>query len=163
MIAMDRPTPATETSHPDDIDPRAPRLEDETFARPQGTDSEPFTAASRPARPLHPVAEACRIAADKLNGFCPQRVVGEPDMADAAGLVDDLMALAAIMDPVIETVGVYAYGAIGFSARDLSLFRHQLRDALEGNATFVIEEAMRERAETRAEQDTADRIAMRRA
>jgi hypothetical protein len=55
------------------------------------------------------------------------------------------------------------YGAIGFPARDLSLFRNQLRDALEGNATFVIIEAMCERAETRAEQDIADRVAMRRA
>jgi hypothetical protein len=142
----------------------APRLEDETFARPQGTESEPFTAAtSRPPRPPHAVAEACRIAADKLNGFIPQRVVGEPDRADAEGLVDDLMALAAIMDPVIEAVGAYAYGAIGFPARDLSLFRHQLRDALEGNATFVIAEAMRARAESAAEQDIADRVAMRRA
>jgi hypothetical protein len=139
----------------------APRLEDETFARPQGTESEPFTAAT--SRPPHPVAEACRIAANKLNGFIPQRVVGEPDRADAEGLVDDLMALAAIMDPVIEAVGAYAYGAIGFPARDLSLFRHQLRDALEGNATFVIAEAMRARAESAAEQDIADRVAMRRA
>jgi hypothetical protein len=178
--AMD-PHAAEPSLHPDAIGEAAPVLEDETFARPQGSESEPFTGTPRPPgtpcpppppdspqppdalRPPHPVAEACRIAADKLVGFAPKRVVGEPDMADADGLVDDLMALAAIMDPVIEAAGAYAYGAIGFAARDLGLFRNQLRDALEGNATFVIIEAMIERTETAAEQDRADRVAFRRA
>lgn len=61
------------------------------------------------------------------------------DEEDAKSLLDDLDAIVAIIDPIILAIGEYA--GQHFSRIDLSLFSHQLRDALDGNATYEIASA----------------------
>lgn len=92
-------------------------------------------------RAPHPVRKACLEAAVKLAALMPTRIVGEPDMADANALIDDLDAICAIVDPVIAAIGEYAES--NFGRLDRSLFADQLRGALEGNAMFEIEQAAR--------------------
>lgn len=118
---------------------------------------------SHPACP-HPVRTAVQHAVAKLVSFRPARVAGEPDMADARNLADDLLAIAAIIDPVVAAMGEYAQSTIGLTHRHVDdCFRHQLRQALEGNATFVIEDAMRRRAESRHADSGEATAAFRRA
>lgn len=108
-----------------------------------GPDTRPLVAAP------HPVSAAIQGAIVRLLALRPKRVVGEPDPGDAAGLIDDLMAIAAIIDPVIESIGEYARSTVGLSRSDVAdCFRHVLRNALEGNATFVIADALRRRGGT---------------
>ena len=87
------------------------------------------------------VEAAIRSAIAKLAAFRPARIVGAADAADARNLIDDLTALTAIVDPVIAAVGAYA--AENFVGIDRAPFTDQLRGALEGNATFVLEETAR--------------------
>jgi hypothetical protein len=67
------------------------------------------------------------------------RIVGEPDRHDAEELVACLRRLAAIIDPVVAAIGSYANHHFGWV--DQRLFTNQLLNALEGDATFVIQEA----------------------
>lgn len=79
-----------------------------------------------------------------LSNFCrdvtPARVVGEPDRADALNIVDDLKALAERVDRVVAAYGEYAVYSLGMSGKSLTLFRDQLRDALDGSALFMLSE-----------------------
>src|SRR5207244_3646073 len=68
-----------------------------------------------------------------------------PDREDAKALVDDLLAIARIIDPVIEAIGEYAVAH--YRGIDLDCFRGQLLGALEGNATFEIESAVAQELE----------------
>lgn len=81
----------------------------------------------------------------ELAKYClyvkPSRVIGCPDRADALNLIDDLTSFSAKVDAVVEAMGEYADSVIGIGKKDLRLFNRQLTDAIEGNATFVIEEA----------------------
>ena len=93
--------------------------------------------------PDHPVSTAIAAAIGKLAAFRPTRIVGEPDQADAHGLADDLLTLAAVVDPIIEAIGDYAQSALGVPATDVQrYFRDQLRGALDGNATWCITQAV---------------------
>ena len=91
--------------------------------------------------PAHPVEAAVRTAACRLLNLKLARIAGEPHMDDAAALQSDLLAIAAIIDPIIETIGDYAESHFG--KVDMELFRDQVRGAVEGNATFEIEAAGR--------------------
>lgn len=91
--------------------------------------------------PPHPVRAACLTAAVKLVSLIPTRIVGFPDMADARGVIDDLDAVCAIVDPLIKAIGEYAEQHFG--SLDQSLFTDQVLGALDGNATFEIEQAAR--------------------
>jgi len=92
---------------------------------------------------------AIAAAVARLAAFRPTRIVGEPDRADAHGLVDDLMTLAAVVDPIVQAMGDYAQSTLGIPAADVDrYFRHQLRGALEGNATWCITQAVAERQES---------------
>src|SRR5262249_54955707 len=62
---------------------------------------------------VHPVRKACLAAAVKLVSLTPTRIVGEPDMADARGLIDDLDAICTIVDPVVAAIGAYAEAHFG--------------------------------------------------
>jgi hypothetical protein len=87
----------------------------------------------------HPVRVAIVTAVGLLASFRPTRIVGEPDRADAHGLADDLLVIAAIVDPVVQAIGDYAQSTLGVSAADVDrYFANQLRGALEGNATYCI-------------------------
>jgi hypothetical protein len=115
-----------------------------------------------PARPAHPVQAAVNAAIARLAAFTPTRIVGEPDAADANGLIDDLFAMAAIVDPVIAAIGDYADSAIGLPRADRALFVDQLRQALEGNATYVVTRAIEDRIGSRREDAAEARAAFRR-
>lgn len=97
------------------------------------------------SRPVHPVRVAFKEAGLKLACLLPHTIVGEPDMADARGLLSDLDALIAIIDPVIAAIGHYAESHLG--SLDQSLFTDQVLGALDGNATFAIEDVVRKRME----------------
>jgi len=102
----------------------------------------PKIPAAPPAHQVaHPVQHALNAAIARLAGFRPTRIVGEPDMDDAHGLIDDLDIICGIVDPIIAAIGDYA--AENFYGVDRELFRDQLRGALDGNATFDIESAAR--------------------
>ena len=92
--------------------------------------------AQSPQSPLN--AEAQR-AGQRLAALHLTRIVGEPDSADALNLVDDLDAICRIVDPLIECIGDYA--AEHFPNLDRDLFHDQLRGALFGNATYLLEVA----------------------
>src|SRR5262245_24393213 len=107
-------------------------------------------APARDAPPsAHPVRKACLAAAVKLVSLLPTRIVGEPDMADARALIDDLDAICSIVDPMVAAIGHYAES--NFGQLDQSLFTDQLHGALDGNATFEIEQAARRHIGDRAE------------
>jgi len=97
-----------------------------------------------PARSApHPVQAAIHAAIAKLAAFRPTRIVGEPDRADAQAVADDLLAIAAIVDPVVAAIGDYADSTIGLGPKNLDRdFRDQLRGALEGNATYTVVAAL---------------------
>jgi hypothetical protein len=93
----------------------------------------------------HPVEAAAQEAARKLMTLKFARVVGVPDMNDANRAVDDIYAIAAIFDPVIEALGNYAADVFGIPERSMDgCHVDQVRGALEGNLTFLIGEAVRE-------------------
>lgn len=80
----------------------------------------------------------------------PAAIIGEPDMADAKALVDDLEVLAKLVDRLVLAYGEYAVSHLGMSAKHLHpLFTNQLSNALEGNAMFEIEETIRDRIASR--------------
>lgn len=99
-----------------------------------------LTAIPSPAitgSPLDPIVHKAGAALQALR----MTRIGQwrADEEDAKSLLDDLDAIVAIIDPIILAIGEYAdqhFGRI-----DLSLFTHQLRDALDGNATFEIASA----------------------
>jgi len=91
-----------------------------------------------------------------LAKFCagmagqPARIHLDPMPSDYRAFADDLRLLAANLDPLVEAMGEYfAANVPGYV--DLSLFKNQLRDALEGNAIYEIESAAEVLAEDLAE------------
>jgi hypothetical protein len=78
-------------------------------------------------------------AGKQLLNMRTHQIVGEPDRHDAEELVACLRRLAAIIDPVVAAIGSYAGHHFGWV--DQRLFTNQLLNALEGDATFVIEQA----------------------
>ena len=78
-------------------------------------------------------------AGRQLLNMRAHHIVGEPDRHDAEELVACLRRLAAIIDPVVAAIGSYANHHFGWV--DQRLFTDQLLNALEGDATFVIEQA----------------------
>jgi len=104
-----------------------------------GTESEPMYAW-----PINdPVRSAILIAAYKLLCLQPARIVGEPDIHDANALVDDIEALAAILDPIFVAIGDYANSHIGLSRQDRDdCFKDVILRAVQGNATHVIPAAL---------------------
>lgn len=89
-------------------------------------------------RYIHP-NDAIREAAQRLLRVSVHRVPIDPTPADALQLKDDLMEIAAILDPVIESFGTYAQSAFG--PVEMKVFRNVIRDALEGDAEYEIERA----------------------
>lgn len=87
--------------------------------------------------------EQARSAAN-LSGLELHRVVGEATMADAENYIAELEVIARrVADPLIEAIGREAQS--DFHGIDLSLFQNQLLSALQGNATYEIENAASER------------------
>jgi hypothetical protein len=88
---------------------------------------------------LPDLLRAQALASAGIAGHRFHRVYGEATADDAGALIDDLKAVWAMVDPLVEAVGQEAAGA--FSGVDTALFHDQLRGALEGNATHAIESA----------------------
>lgn len=95
--------------------------------------------------PAHPVEIAAQEAARKLLALKFARVVGVPDMTDARNVQDDVRSLWKIFDPVITALGEYAQEHFGIPDKSMDgCHENQVRGALEGNLSFLIEEAVRE-------------------
>jgi hypothetical protein len=67
----------------------------------------------------------------------------DPCRADADALVSDLRLLARHVDALILAYGAYSKFALGVSGSDVKEhFTNTLSNALDGNATFAIEDAV---------------------
>jgi hypothetical protein len=114
-------------------------------------------------RKLEPHEVEINHFAKVLQGILPTRVIGEPDKADADNLIADLLVLARGFDRVIEAYGEYARSTLGISQSDVEEhFRGVAVGALEGNATFVIAEAVKDRIAAREDDEADHAIALRR-
>lgn len=98
-----------------------------------------LTEASRlPGLPAHYTAQA--VAASRLCGTRLARIPLEPTGADALAVRGDIEHIAKrIVDPLIEAIGEHA--SENFPSVDLDHFKEQLFSALDGNATFALEQA----------------------
>jgi hypothetical protein len=73
----------------------------------------------------------------------------EPNRNDIADFQGDLLLIAHHVDRVIESYGEYLSSLGIISENDVrDYFRHQLNNALDGNATFTIERGIEARLET---------------
>lgn len=106
--------------------------------------------ASR-AKGITALQRAQMVAASKLAGIQFTIIRGEADDKDAENLRDDLVALWRIVDPLIEAIGAYAKEH--FSTLDLADFKDQLQGALDGNATFELDDIANGIREHQAEHD----------
>lgn len=96
---------------------------------------------------VHPIPSPANIAIERavmdamrgLARFSPTRVIGAPDAADAENLRSDLLDLCDVVDPLVRAIGDYAARQFGMSTSEHDLFNNQLRGALEGNATHVLD------------------------
>lgn len=107
--------------------------------------------ASR-AKDITALQRAHLTAVSKLAGIQFTVIRGEADDKDAENLRDDLVALWRIVDPLILAIGEYAKEH--FAALDLSDFKDQLQGALDGNATFELDDITHGIREQQAERDT---------
>ena len=98
----------------------------------------------RPA-PTHPLRIAIEEAARRLWRLQPTELCSYPTMADAKEFLQDLDAITDIVDALVLEYGRYARSHFG--RVDVREFTDQLRNALDGNATFEIERAARAMAE----------------
>lgn len=91
---------------------------------------------------VSPLDAVVKKAAAKLNGLTMHRIAGgEMNKGDAQALVTDLLDVAKICDSIIQAIGLYAEQHARASI-DQTLFVDQMLGALEGNATFVICQAV---------------------
>ncbi len=89
-----------------------------------------------------PLDAVVHDAARKLLNLRMTRIVGAGDKHDATNLIADLEALASIVDPVVLAIGMYAKENLGITDKAIKEnFTEQLSKALDGCATFNIEEA----------------------
>ena len=110
--------------------------------------------------PVSPLDAILHKTADRLKTLRLHRIAGsEMSKGDAQALVSDLLDIARVIDPAILAIGNYAASFLpGF---DVTLFTDQLRDALEGNATFTLCAAVEERQNDQAEERASARHARR--
>lgn len=104
----------------------------------------------------HQLMEASRIpflpeivrqqlqAAARLAGATFHRVKGPPTPTDCEAMARDLRNLPRIIDPLIAAIGEAAITDLGMSIKERKLFADQLLGALDGNATYVLEEELPE-------------------
>lgn len=108
----------------------------------------PNVALVEPRKPTV-VEEAQRKLVERFSGVIFHRVVGEADDNDAQALVDDLLLVAGWFDEFIEAYGRYCKSELP-NVR-LDDFKNQVLGALEGNATYQIEQAREELIRARDE------------
>ena len=100
----------------------------------------------------NPAQDAVLEAGRKLLSLKMARIVGRPDEHDCANLRADLDALCRVIDPVIQEIGEYAQGWLGFSAEKVQdHFTDVLRNALEADAMPILDRAAEQIVEDRME------------
>lgn len=93
-------------------------------------------------------------AARKLVALQMTTLSLDPDRVDLNNILTDLRDVARIFDTVIAEIGDYAGPYFGVPQKEIvNAFHGQVRGALEGNATFILQEAYREISENRAAAD----------
>ena len=97
--------------------------------------------------PLNPVV---RAAGQKLSGLLMAQlsIYSHDHIQDAKAINSDLDAICRIIDPMIETIGQYALEHFGGTTTGRAFddnFKDVLRNALEGNGMFMIEDAAQSR------------------
>lgn len=108
-----------------------------------------MTESGTPYKPPEPKALSHAVdyqrlrAVQRLAGWRPYKIIGEPTAEDVQALINDLDTIAEIIDPLIESVGEYASGFLPLSIRDRHDFRNVIYNALQGNATFGLENSYR--------------------
>lgn len=90
-------------------------------------------------------------AGESLLALRMTNIAGRADKSDAQSLESDILAVARIVDPIIQAIGDYAREH--FNGIDKSLFVDQLRGAVEGNAVYAISAAAEAMAEEAAAPD----------
>lgn len=130
------------------IDPKSPEQHSFTIDRLQA-----HMHADKAARRkgITALQRAQLTAAGKLAGIQFTIIRGEADDKDAESLRDDLIALWRIVDPLVLAFGEYAKEH--FSSVDLAMFKDQLQGALDGNATFELDDIAAGIREQQAEHD----------
>lgn len=101
--------------------------------------------------PMDAITQAYRSLAAFANGIIPSRIDSEPTRNDGKAIIDDLMLLAEKVDAVIEAYGLELERHHVIDDHDLRHFRAQVSGALEGNATFCIENGVEDCIEARRE------------
>lgn len=111
---------------------------------------EPTAQTSQSARKLTPIEEAQARLVTRMAGVTFHRVFGEATPDDADALLNDLLVAAGWFDEFIEAYGRYCKSELpDVALRD---FEKQVVGALEGNATYQIEQARDKLIETRDEE-----------
>lgn len=82
---------------------------------------------------------ATMAAIQGLANWSVTRIIGQPEAGDAQCLKHDLISLSEIVDDLVQAFGDYANATVGLTQKDLSYFHSQLRDAIDGNATAVLD------------------------
>lgn len=95
------------------------------------------------------ITYALRDLGNFANGIIPSKISGpglEPTTEDGYNFCKDLQLLAAKVDRVIEAYGEYLESNGVVSNHDVrDCFKDTLLRAIDGNATFCIENGIRER------------------
>jgi hypothetical protein len=99
----------------------------------------------KPNRPDAP--ESFEDMLEELRGIRPHKIIGCADTADIQERLDHLRAFAKVVDGYLFDLGLELKQHV--NDLELDLFENQLAGALDGNATFDLEEAIR-RAELEA-------------
>lgn len=113
------------------------------------------TFSRQPATPS-PMDAIVHAAGQKLLTLRMANLALDPDRDDFDNVMDDLNILIEIFDGVILELGKYAGSHFGITQSQVrDYFADQLRGALDGNATFVLEEAMSDLEQGRALHETS--------
>ena len=97
-----------------------------------------------PATPSPAQVRMERAVMDAIKGLANwsfTRVIGQPEAGDADCLKHDLIAISEIVDDLVKAFGAYTNSTIGIAQEDLDVFQTPLRDAIDGNAIFVLDKA----------------------
>lgn len=120
-------------------------------------DQQNARARRSPTPPASPLDEIVQEAARKLASLKMTRLVLEPEAQDAKNITDDVLIVADIFDGVLQEMGRYAGEYFGINSTEIEKhFSGVVRNALEGNGLFVIEEAMRDIQDNRMSQMDRD-------
>ena len=105
----------------------------------------PHTLILSKPKAENPLDVAVHEAGRKLQCFLMTRLcsVAQPTKSEAQSLVRDLLDISKVVDDMLLAIGREARAHFGHGV-ELELFTDQLLGAIQGNATYVVEEAAEE-------------------